>query len=99
MTRHYPDLGSASDSSWRAENLLQPMKSTNQIWEVTRSFLRRRLAGNQWWRRQMLAVLSGYRVAAMKTNGAYRKINQSGLYFVIVLGSLNNNGDANESVK
>ena len=99
MTRHYPDLGSASDWSWRAENLLQPMKSTNQIWEVTRSFLRRRLAGTQWWRRQMLAVLSGYRVAAMKTNGAYRKINQSGLYFVILLGSLNNNGDANESVK
>ena len=75
------------------------MKSTNQIWEVTHSFLRRRLAGNQWWRRQMLAVLSGYRLAAMKTNGAYRKINQSGLCFVILLGSLNNNGDANESVK
>ena len=46
----------------------------------------------------MLAVLSGYRLAAMKTNGAYRKINQCGLCFVILLGSLNNNddGDANE---
>ena len=99
MTRHYPDLGNASDWSWRAGNLLQPMKSTNQIWVVTRSFLRRRLAGNQWWRRQMLAVLSEYRLAAMKTNVAYRKINQSGLCFVILLGSLNNNGDANESVK
>ena len=37
----------------------------------------------------MLAVLSGYRLAAMKTNRAYRKINQSGLCFVILLGSLN----------
>ena len=35
MTRHYPDL--SSDSDWyRVENLLQPMRSTTQIWVVTR---------------------------------------------------------------
>ena len=36
MTRHYPDLSSASDWSWRVENLLQPIRSTTQIWVVTR---------------------------------------------------------------
>ena len=32
----YPDLGSASDWSCRVENLLQPTRSTTQIWVVTR---------------------------------------------------------------
>ena len=36
MTRHYPDLGSASDWSCRVGNLIQPIRSTTQIWEVTR---------------------------------------------------------------
>ena len=36
MTRHYPDLGSASDWSCRVGNLIQPIKSTTQIWVVTR---------------------------------------------------------------
>ena len=36
MTRHYPDLGSASDWSCRVGNLLQPIRSTTQIWVVTR---------------------------------------------------------------
>ena len=37
MTRHYPDLGgSASDWSCRVWNLLQPIRSTTQIWVVKR---------------------------------------------------------------
>ena len=35
MTRHYPDLGSASDFSRRVGNLTQPIRSTTQIWVVT----------------------------------------------------------------
>ena len=35
MTHHYPDLGSASDWSYRAGNLIQPIRSTAQIWVVT----------------------------------------------------------------
>ena len=36
MTRHYPDLGRASDWSCRVGNLPQPIRSTTQVWEVTR---------------------------------------------------------------
>ena len=36
MGRHYPDLGSASDWSCRVGNLIQPIRSTTQIWVVTR---------------------------------------------------------------
>ena len=36
MTRHYPDLGSASDWSSRVGNVLQPIIGTTQIWVVTR---------------------------------------------------------------
>ena len=36
MTRHYPDLGSASHWSCRVENLLQPIRSTTQIWVAMR---------------------------------------------------------------
>ena len=36
MTRHYQDLGSASDWSFRVGNLIQPIRSTTQIWVVTR---------------------------------------------------------------
>ena len=36
MTRHYPDLDSASDWSYREGKLLQPIKSTFQIRAVTR---------------------------------------------------------------
>ena len=35
MTRHYPDLGSASDWSCRVGNLIRPIRSTTQIWVVT----------------------------------------------------------------
>ena len=47
MTRHYPDLGSASDWSCRVGNLIQPIKSSM---EFLRSFLtenRRHLAGKR----------------------------------------------------
>ena len=36
MTRHYPNLGNASDWSCRVGNLIQPNRSTTQIWVVTR---------------------------------------------------------------
>ena len=36
ITRHYPDLGSGSDWLCREGYLLQPIKSTTQIWVVTR---------------------------------------------------------------
>ena len=36
MTRHYPNLDSASDWSCRVGNLIQPIRSTTQIWVVTR---------------------------------------------------------------
>ena len=36
MTRHYPYLDSASDWSCRVGNLIQPIRSTSQIWVVTR---------------------------------------------------------------
>ena len=64
MTRHYPDLGSPSDWSWRVGNLVQPIRSTNRIWVVTRHHIWNFCArfsdviwrGNQWQRRQMSAV-------------------------------------------
>jgi len=36
MTRHYPDLESASDWSCRVGNWIEPIRSTIQIWVVTR---------------------------------------------------------------
>ena len=36
MTRHYPNLGSASDWSCRVGNLIQPIRSNTPIWVVTR---------------------------------------------------------------
>ena len=35
MTRHYSDLGRASDWSSRVGNLIQPIRSATQIWLVT----------------------------------------------------------------
>ena len=34
VTHDYPDLGSASDLSCRVGNLIQPIRSTTQIWVV-----------------------------------------------------------------
>ena len=36
MTRHYPDLGSASAFSHHVGNLTQPIRYTTQIWVSTR---------------------------------------------------------------
>ena len=36
MTRHYPDLGSASDWSCHVGNLIQPIRNTTQICVVMR---------------------------------------------------------------
>ena len=36
MTRHYPELGSAFDWSYRGGNMIQSIRSTTQIWVVTR---------------------------------------------------------------
>ena len=36
MTRHYPDLGNSFDWSCRVGHLLQPIRSTIQIWVVKR---------------------------------------------------------------
>ena len=36
MTRHYPDLASASDWLKRAGTSFQPIRSTTKIWAVTR---------------------------------------------------------------
>ena len=36
MTRHYPDLGSASDWLNQISHAARPIRSTTQIWEVTR---------------------------------------------------------------
>ena len=36
MTRHFPDLGSASDWLCHVGNLIQPIRSTTQIWVVMR---------------------------------------------------------------
>ena len=36
VTRHYPDLGSASDWSCREGNLFLPIRSTTQFWLVAR---------------------------------------------------------------
>ena len=49
MTRHYPDLGSASDWLNQISHAARPIRSPTQIWVVTflRSFLRRHLAGKQ----------------------------------------------------
>ena len=35
MTRHYRDMGNFSDWSCRVGNLIQPIRSTTQIWVVT----------------------------------------------------------------
>ena len=64
MTRHYPDLGSASDWSCRVGNLIQPIRSSTQIWVVTRHqygisahVAQTSFSGEtRWWRREMSAV-------------------------------------------
>ena len=65
MACHYPDLRSASDWLKQISQAARPIRSTTQIWVVTRhqygiSALASR--ENQLWRRQMSAVFSGYNI-------------------------------------
>ena len=61
MTRHYPDLGSASDWLKQISLAAPPIRSTTKIWVVTRhqygiSVLvsQTSLRGETgWWRREM----------------------------------------------
>ena len=61
---HYQDLGvSASDWSRRVGHLLQPIRSTIQIWhesmEFLRSFLKTHFAGKpEWWSRSKCQLFS-----------------------------------------
>ena len=64
MTRHYTDLGTASDWSCRGRNLPQPIRSTTLVWVLNDAssvwnFCARLLdvisQGNQWWRREMFS--------------------------------------------
>ena len=60
--RHYPDLGSAFDWSWRERNLFHPIsRRTTQIWVVNvismREFLQSLLGDViSWWRREVSTV-------------------------------------------
>ena len=68
MTRHYPDLGSASD--WAEANF--PRGTTNQkhypdlgsaassVWNFCARFSAVISQGNRWWHCEMKAVFSGY---------------------------------------
>ena len=49
----------ASDWSCRVENFLQPIRSTTQIWVVTRHQYGISAFVSQWWRREMWVVFSG----------------------------------------
>ena len=73
MTCYYPDLVSAFDWSCRVGNLFQPIGSTTQIWVVTRhqngisalvsqTSFRGETSDHQWWRREISAVFSGYKI-------------------------------------
>ena len=73
MTCYYPELISASDWSCGVGHLFQPIGSSTQIWVVTRhqygifalvsqiSF-RGETSDHQWWRREISAVFSGYKI-------------------------------------
>ena len=68
MMRHHPDLGSAFNWLKQVSHAAWPIRSTTQIWIVSRrqfgisalvsqtSFRR----GDRWWRHGMSAVFSGY---------------------------------------
>ena len=67
--RAQKDLGSASDWLKQISHAARPIRSTTQIWVVTRrqygiSALVSRTAvisrRNRWWRLEMSAVFSGY---------------------------------------
>ena len=79
MTRHYPDLGSASDWLSQISRAARPIRNITQVWVVTRDqygiarFSDVFWRGNQWWRRQMSAVYSVYFKAILKLQSSQVK--------------------------
>ena len=75
MTRHHPDLGSASDwlkqishAPWPIEALSSDASS---VWNFCARFLDVISRGNLWWRRDMSSVFSGYlKVARYSFSGS-----------------------------
>ena len=60
MTRHYPDLGSASDWLNQISHAARPIRSDAlSVWNFCVRFSDVIWRGNQWQRRQMSAVFSG----------------------------------------
>ena len=68
MTRHYPDLGSASDWLNQISHAAQPIWSTTQIIIIS--------WGNKWWRREMSAVFSGYRFTCFRREDSRKYLNE-----------------------
>ena len=60
MTRHYPDLGSDASSVWNFCTRFSDFIS----W------------GNQWWRREMSAVFSGYRFTCFRREDSRKYLNE-----------------------
>ena len=68
MMRHYPDLGSASDmvvpcakfASTNQKHYPDLGSDVSSVWNISAHFSDVIWRGNQWWRRQMSAVFSGY---------------------------------------
>ena len=78
--RHYPDLGSAFDWSWREKNLFHPIsRRTTQIWVMNvislREFLQSLLGGViSSWRREISAVFFFFRLLRKETFRSQKKI-------------------------
>ena len=62
MTRHYPDLGSASDWLNQISHAARPIRSTTHIWVVTRHQygISPLVSQTSFGGEQMSAVFSGY---------------------------------------
>ena len=72
MTRHYPDLDSVSD--WlkqifsQSEHYPDLCSDVLSVWNFCARFsdvINSPPLGNQWWRRKMSTVLSGYAVECL----------------------------------
>ena len=70
MTRHYPDLGNASDWLKQISPAARPIRSSVQVWVVTRHQTKYGISAlvsqtsfrgetMQWWYREISAVFSG----------------------------------------
>ena len=59
-TRHYPDLGKASDWLKQIFNQSEALSHKSSVWNFCARFSDVISRGNQWWRSEMSAVFSGY---------------------------------------